>query len=121
MGNDMLQKNVWKQIGTALAVSALVTMVFLLCVAFFMLKCGLGADTVEKLMLAGYVLAPATGGFLLGKKQKVNRFLWGAAVGALYFLLYALLAVCLNDAAIGDVLWVMIPVCLGGTAGGMLS
>lgn len=117
----MLQKNIWKQIGTALAVSVLVTMVFLLLMAFFMLKCGLGAETVEKLMLAGYVLAPATGGFLLGKKQKVNRFLWGLAAGALYFLIYALIAICLKDVAPADVLWVMIPTCLGGMAGGMLS
>lgn len=117
----MQQKNVWKQIGVALAVSVLVTMVFLFLTAFFMLKCGLSAETVEKLMLAGYVLAPATGGFLLGKKQKVNRFLWGLAAGAIYFLVYALIAICIKDVPPGDILWVMLPTCLGGMAGGMLS
>ena len=117
----MQQKNIWKQMGTALAVSALVTMAFLLLMAFFMLKCGLGEETVEKLMLLGYVLAPAAGGFLLGKKQKVNRFLWGLASGALYFTVYALIAICIKDVPPGDILWVMLPTCLGGMAGGMLS
>ena len=66
----MVQKNVWKQIGAAFAVSVSVTIVFLVITALFMLKCGLSVGTVEKLMLAGYVLAPAAGGFFLGKKQK---------------------------------------------------
>lgn len=117
----MVQKNVWKQIGAAFAVSVSVTIVFLVITALFMLKCGLSVGTVEKLMLAGYVLAPAAGGFFLGKKQKVNRFLWGLAAGAIYFLVYALIAVCANDVPPGDVLWVMLPTCLGGMAGGMLS
>lgn len=117
----MERKKVYKEIGTAVGISVLVTLLFLLLMAVLMLKAGLGDETVSKLMIVGYVLAPAVGGFLLGKKRKVNRFLWGLCVGGIYFVLYVLLAVCTKDVPPGDVLWVAIPVCLGGMAGGMLS
>lgn len=117
----MEQKKMIREIGTAVGISVLVTLFFLVIVAVVMLKAGLGEATVSKLMIAGYVLAPATGGFFLGKKRKVNRFLWGLCVGGVYFLVYALLAVCMKTAPIGDIMWVAVPVCLGGMAGGMLS
>lgn len=117
----MDQKKMWKEIGIAVGVSFLVTMLFLVVVAFFMLKSGLSEEVVSKIMIIGYVLAPAAGGFLLGKKRKVNRFLWGLLVGAIYFLVYAAIALGTQDAAMGEILWVAVPVCLGGMAGGMLS
>ena len=117
----MEQKKLWKEIGIAMGASMLVTLLFLLLIALTMLKAGLSEETVSKLMIAGYVIAPAVGGFLLGKRRKVNRFLWGLCVGAVYFLVYAVLAMCMKDVAIGDIMWVAIPVCLGGMAGGMLS
>lgn len=117
----MEQKMRMKEIGTAMVVSFLVTIIFLVLLAFLMLKAGLGEETVSKLLLIGYVLAPAAGGFLLGKKRKVNRFLWGVLVGVIYFAVYALLAVGIKHVPAGDILWVALPVCLGGMAGGMLS
>ncbi len=119
--DTMEQKRIAKEIGVALGSSFLVTILFLVVVAFLMLKVGLGEDAVSKIMIAGYVLAPAVGGFLLGKRRKVNRFLWGLCVGVTYFIVYALLAVCTMDVAAGGVLWVALPMCLGGMAGGMLS
>ena len=110
-----------KEVGTAVGISFLVTMLFLVVVAFLMLKAGLGESVVSKVMIAVYVLAPAVGGFILGKKRKVSRFLWGLCVGVVYFLVYALIAVCTKDVSLGDIMWVAIPVCLGGMAGGMLS
>lgn len=117
----MEQKKMWKEIGVAMGVSFLVTMLFLVVVAFFMLKSGLSEEVVSKIMIIGYVLAPATGGFLLGKKRKVNRFLWGLLVGAMYFLVYAAIALGTQEVSLSEILWVAIPVCLGGMAGGMLS
>ena len=117
----MEQKNIWKETGVAVGVSFLVTILFLMLVAFLMLKMGLKEETVSKVMIAVYVLAPAAGGFMLGKKRKVNRFLWGLLVGATYFFVYAAAALCIQEVSMGDILWVAIPVCLGGMAGGMLS
>lgn len=117
----MEQGKTVKEIGKALGVSFLTTIVFLLLMALAMLKLGLNETIVSKLMLVGYLLAPAVGGFLLGKKQKVNRFLWGLLVGTLYFAAYFLLAVCTMDVSASEVLWVALPICLGGMAGGMIS
>ncbi len=117
----MEQKKVLKEMGIAVGISFLVTILFLVVIAFLMLKAGLGEDVVSKVMIAGYVLAPAVGGFIIGKKRKVNRFLWGLGAGAVYFMVYALIAVCMKDVPVGDILWVAVPVCLGGMAGGMLS
>ena len=117
----MENKKVMKEIGIAVGLSALVTLLFLVVTAVLMLNAGLGEETVSKLMLAGYVLAPAAGGFYLGKRRKVNRFLWGLCVGGVYFMVYAVLAFCMKEVPLGDIMWVAVPVCLGGMAGGMLS
>lgn len=117
----MEQKKTVKEMGIAVGVSFLVTVLSLVTVAFMMLKAGLTEEAVSKIMIAVYVLAPAVGGFLLGKKRKVNRFLWGLSVGIIYFLIYGMLAVCMKDVPLGDILWVALPMCFGGMAGGMLS
>lgn len=117
----MEMKKIAKEMGTAMGCSFLITILFLLIVAFIALKAGLGEETLSGIMIAGYVLAPAAGGFLLGKKRKVNRFLWGLCVGVMYFAVYAVIAVVTKDVSFGMIAWVMLPVCLGGMAGGMLS
>ena len=117
----MEMKRIARETGTALACSFLITVLFLLVVAFVALKTGFGEKTVSGIMIAGYVLAPAVGGFLLGRKRKVNRFLWGLCIGGLYFAVYALIAVLTKDVPFGNIIWVSLPVCFGGMAGGMLS
>ena len=117
----MEMKKVTKEAGIALVCSFLITVLFLLIVAFVALKAGLGEKAVSGIMVAVYVLAPAAGGFLLGKKRKVNRFLWGLFVGVLYFVVYAIIAMITKDVSFGSIAWVMLPVCFGGMAGGMLS
>ena len=117
----MEQKRLWKEVGTAVGISCLVTILFLVIVAFVVLKAGLGEDVISKIMIAGYVLAPATGGFVLGKKRKVNRFLWGLLAGTVYFFVYAVIALCVQNVPLSEIFWVAIPICLGGMAGGMLS
>lgn len=114
-------KKVVKELGMAVGSSVVATLFFLVVTAMLMFKAGLGEEAVSKIMIAGYVLAPAVGGFIMGKKRKVNRFLWGLCVGTVYFLVYVLVAVCIKDVSFGDIVWVAIPVCLGGMAGGMLS
>lgn len=117
----MEQKRLWKEVGLAVGLSFFVTMLFLVIVAFVVLKAGMSEGVVSKIMIAGYVLAPAAGGFVLGKKRKVNRFLWGLLAGAVYFFVYAIIALCVQNVPLSEILWVAIPICLGGMAGGMLS
>ncbi len=117
----MEQGKALKEIAKALGLSFIVTILFLTVLAFFMLKIGLGEEIVSKIMIVGYILAPAAGGFLLGKKRRVNRFLWGLLVGFVYFFIYVAVAICVQNVSAGDILWVSVPTCLGGMAGGMVS
>lgn len=117
----MEQGKLVKEIVKALGMSLLVTVLFLLLMAFVMLKSGLSEGIVSKIMIAGYLLAPAAGGFMLGKKRKVNRFLWGLLIGVVYYFIYFAIAVCTQNVPVTDLLWVAVPVCFGGMAGGMLS
>lgn len=117
----MEMRKIAKETGAVLVCSFLITVLFLVFIAFVVLKTGMQEDSVSKIMMAVYVLAPAVGGFLLGKKRKTNRFLWGLCVGVLYFTVYAILAVTTKDVSFRDIIWVALPVCLGGMAGGMLS
>lgn len=117
----MEQGKLVKEIVKALGMSILVTVLFLLLMAFVMLKSGLSEGIVSKIMIAGYLLAPAAGGFMLGKKRKVNRFLWGLLIGVVYYFIYFAIAVCTQNVPVTDLLWVTVPVCFGGMAGGMLS
>lgn len=117
----MEDKKLWKDVLKALTVSVIVTIAFLVILSLAMLKSGWKETIVSKIMVVFYVLAPAVGGFILGKIRKVNRFLWGLLIGVVYFLLYFAVALCVSDAQIGSLMLVAIPVCLGGMAGGMLS
>lgn len=117
----MNQGKLVKEAGKAFFLSIIVTAVFLVIMAFLMLKTGIGEEIISKLMLIGYIIAPASGGFFLGKKRKQARFLWGMLIGVLYFLVYMFIAVIAMDVPLSELLWVAIPVVLSGMAGGMLS
>jgi len=117
----MEQDKTVKNVLVAVGVSAGITLLFLLCMAVLMLKTGMSEKAASNAMIAGYVLAPAVGGFMLGKKKKVSRFLWGLLVGLVYYFIYFAIAVCVMDVAVTALLWVALPILLGGMAGGMLS
>lgn len=117
----MDMKKIAKETATAVVCSFLITVLFLVLVAFVALKAGLGENVISGMMMVIYVLAPAVGGFVLGKKRKVNRFLWGLCVGIVYFIVYVILALLTKTVPFTDIAWVAVPVCLGGMAGGMLS
>ena len=69
----MEQDKTVKNVLVAVGVSAGITLLFLLCMAVLMLKTGMSEKAASNAMIAGYVLAPAVGGFLLGKKKKVSH------------------------------------------------
>ena len=71
-----------------------------------------------------YVLVCFLGGFLMGKRKKSKRFLWGMGTGAGYFLVILLVSLAMNGFVMKDGLGVLLvfSICTGtGTIGGMLS
>lgn len=109
------------EVGKALVLSVLVTFFLLVVFALLMLQMGLDSSVVSKLMIVGYILAPATGGFFLGKHKREKRYLWGILIGALYFVVFFLISVTTQNTNPQELIWTMLPMLLGGMAGGMLS
>ena len=71
-----------------------------------------------------YVVSAFAGGFLIGKLQKVRKFIWGLILGMLYFLLLVLVSVGVYHTLQGDTMQIVTTLILcaaGGMLGGMLS
>lgn len=102
----------------------LTTVIFLLILAFLLLKFQWDAGKTESAILAVYILASFLGGWTAGHRAEKLKFLYGLAVGVLYFLL--LLAVsAMSDTGLRSELTSGITAFLvcgaGGMIGGMLS
>lgn len=118
-GEEESRKKTGKDFAWAIVFSVLTTVLFLLGMAIVLYRFGLEEKTIRSWLLLGYIVAPAVGGFYLGKRKK--RFLWGGGFGALFFLLYVLCCYSLGNGFQIDACWVIVPMVFGGMAGGMLS
>ena len=107
-----------------LILSYVVTAVMLLLLAALLFKMELSEGIVDGGIVSTYVLSCFLGGFVMGKLQKTRKFLWGLAIGCMYYIV--LLAVSLimkqeGAQVTGDLLTSM-ALCIGsGMLGGMLS
>ena len=112
------------QILKALLASYIVTGILLFAVTFFLYY----FDWDEQMVTAGiiviYVLSTFTGGFIMGKIKKMKKFLWGAVMGVLYFLLLFLISFAVYRSFDGNGTNVITTLLLcmgGGMLGGMLA
>lgn len=108
----------------AFAVSAVISALLLLLMAFLLYKGNLSGLMESILVILIYLISCFAGGFLMGKQEDKRKFLWGAAFGAVYFAVLLLLAVICGPDKAAD--WperirVLFLCVLGGMAGGMLS
>lgn len=108
----------------SLLISYLLTGILLLFTALLLYLWEPEKSLVYVGILVIYTLCCFLGGLLAGRSGKNRRFLWGAAVGALYYALL-LLASCTLGGGIQSgtaELLSVLALCLGGgTLGGMLS
>ncbi len=88
----MGKKGVAGNLIKALALAFLTTVVLLLVLAFLLLKLRLDVGKTEIGILVTYVLSCFAGGRHCGRMAGRKRFLWGAAVGMLYFLILLLVS-----------------------------
>ena len=80
-------------------------------------------------MVAIYVLGPFAGAFVLGKMVKKKRFLWGLALGVVYFAVFVVISMlCAKSGTqevmvpgVRDYVEVLLAVLPGGVLGGMFS
>lgn len=102
----------------------LLTGVMLLLLAFAMLKLGLEDDVIRIGIVFSYIFSSFVGGFLIGKRMQVKKFLWGVLLGVSYFVVIFIISALLNQNMMeqGMELISVFAMCsLGGMLGGMLS
>lgn len=115
-------KMVW--VLKALLAAYAVTGVLLLILTVLLYKLDLDEQMVTAGIIVIYVLSTFVGGFLLGKRIKVKRFVWGLALGVIYFGLLLLISLGVYRSLQGDGTNIVTTFLLcagGGMLGGMLS
>lgn len=108
----------------SLLFSYILTGGLLLLLALLLYKANLSQKVVSICIIVIYVLATFFAGFITGKKLKNRRFLWGALMGAAYFLVLAVISLVVNrqpGILSSSFLTTLILCCGGGMLGGMLS
>ncbi len=101
-----------------------VTGILLLLLTFLLYKFGLGEDKVTAGIIVIYIVSAFAGGFAAGKMAKFKKFLWGLAMGVLYFLLLVVITLGIYHTLQDDGIHLLITFLLcagGGMLGGMLS
>ncbi|MCM1120623.1 MAG: TIGR04086 family membrane protein [bacterium] len=108
----------------SLLFSYILTGGLLLLLALLLYKADLSQKAVSVGIIIIYVLATFFAGFITGKKLKSRRFLWGALMGAAYFVVLAIVSLAVNRQSgilSGSFVTTLILCCGGGMLGGMIS
>ena len=101
-----------------------VTGILLLLLALFVYKLNLEEKQVTVAVMAIYLVSTFVGGFMIGKWNRVQKFLWGMIVGAGYFILLLLVSFGIYHSlknSGGNVITTMFLCIGGGLLGGMLA
>ena len=102
----------------------IITGILLLLLAFLMYKADLSEPMVNGAIIAIYIISGFLGGFMMGKRTGVKKYLWGLLMGALYYGVLLLVGVVLHqglDAEPVHLISTMVLCLLSATAGGMIS
>ena len=108
----------------ALLVSYIITAVLLMGLTLLLYKFELDEKFVSAGIVAIYVKSTLIGGFIIGKLERVKRFLWGMTLGVLYFAMLLVITLGIYRTLNGDGVNLMTTLILcagGGMAGGMIS
>lgn len=109
----------------ALGAGILLAALLLMGMAYVLYKTDFTGIVEQIMVVLIYLLPCVLGGWLMGRMEKQRKFLWGAILGVLFFLLL-LLGVALSPGMEGGLDWgerlrVLMICMLGGMAGGMLG
>ena len=112
------------QILKVLVAAYIVTGLVLILLTTLLYHFEMGEGIISAGIIVAYLLSGFFGGFLIGKKQKEKKFLWGALVGAAYFVVLVVISLLVYRKIQGDLgnfITTMV-LCVGsGTLGGMIS
>lgn len=116
-------KNV-KKLLFSIAMAMMLTIILLLLLAMGLYLFQWNMEKVMIGMIGIYIISCMTGGWIAGRTIKKQKYVWGALIGLLYFLVAILISV-LSETGIrsqGVELLAIAVMCLGaGTFGGMIA
>ena len=101
-----------------------VTLILLLLLALILFKMEPQEIVCKIWLIAVYIISGLLGGFLIGKRRKSKKFLWGFFAGVLYFMILFAVSLLLYKGLTGDfmhLITTMILCVASGTVGGMIS
>ncbi|MFI3212623.1 MAG: TIGR04086 family membrane protein [Eubacteriales bacterium] len=96
----------------------------LFLLAFILYQFQVSAEIVSIGIVIIYCISNFLIGFFIGKKMESRKFLWGLCIGVLYFIVLAVISVCMNQEFkdMGSNFLTSFLLCAGsGMLGGMLS
>ncbi|MCM1386877.1 MAG: TIGR04086 family membrane protein [Bacillus sp. (in: Bacteria)] len=102
----------------------LVTAGLLLLLALMLYRFGLSEKVVSVCIIMIYIIVTFLAGFIAGKRAGEKKFLWGLAMGCIYFLILTAVSFAVNKGMGDDMgnLATVFLLCGGsGMLGGMLS
>lgn len=101
-----------------------ITVLGIVSVALLLLFFQISENMVDIGIIIIYIVSCLGAGFIVGKRTKVRKFLWGMVSGMLYFLILMLVSLLMRHSLgnIGSDLATAALICIGsGTLGGMIS
>lgn len=106
-----------------LLISYLITAVLLLLLALGLYKFNMSAWQITAGVIVTYALSTFVGGYILAKKQKSRRLLWGIALGLIYFVILVVVSLLLNRGVSMDQTYAIraIIICIGAGAIGAFA
>ena len=107
-----------------LLLAYVITTVGLMILAFLLFKLPLGESAVSVGVIIIYIVSTFLASFICGKKCKNRKFLWGLAIGSVYFVILLFLSLIMNESVVslGTNVVTSMLICAGsGMLGGMLA
>ena len=124
MDKTQIPKNSVMPVLVDLVAMYLITGILLVVLAMLLGHVDMSDAAVSIGIIVTYILSCILGGFLIGKKKKKKKYLWGLCVGAFYFLVLFLGNLIVNRGLDGQLVHMMttaVLCVLSGMAGGMIS
>lgn len=108
----------------SILISYILTGICLFILAFILYKLELSASKIRIGVVIIYIIANLAGGFYLGRKKGVRKYLWGGLNGIIYFVILLIVSLVVSESMNQDITGITtaLAACLGGgTVGGMIS
>ena len=124
MDKTNTRKNKPLVIISTLLIMYVITGLALLALALLLFKMQLSENIVSISIMVIYIISCLIGGLVAGRRLKVRRFLWGGAVGAVYFAVLLIGSLLMNRGISSDAVHVVttLIMCMAAVMiGGMIS